>query len=424
VSVLVWGDTRVHLPISLNDNQDGLFLLEHPLIRAERTPEVVAVSGVNRESRESLKTLPGIPQTNLSLTSTAVLTETPGTPGKPTDQDDRLDYLDCIAKVETFEAKPRSDFSPKKCGLWAKIGQCENGHRFAVQVFCKKPYCPICRDIIHHRKIASLLPEVQQLLPAGYLVIRPPNQLQPLFLPRGARRRFIGAVIKALKTLGYRRGLIFIHYFGDDPTRYAFHLNILVDGGWLEPEQLDDLKRKLRRLIYPRSVIKKWGDKLDIFYEYLKEQGQVYHALEYCSRPTFRLFEGNEQLADSIRGEHTIRRWGRWVEEPKWHLAESGKKLQSLVSLEQGKCPKCGKPIKWDRRVTPFVLVLAEGGVEITAGYYALPDARPPPAGRRLPTNLIELPDDDDRKQPNRVRKEVDRHRELISRRKDYEYCS
>ncbi|GAI70244.1 unnamed protein product, partial [marine sediment metagenome] len=126
-----------------------------------------------------------------------------------------------------------------------------------------------------------------------------------------------------------------------------------MDGGWLEPEQLDGLKRKLRRLIYPKSVVKRWGNKLDIFYEYLKEQGQVYHALEYCSRATFTLFEGNEQLADSIRGEHTIRRWGRWVEEPKWHLAESGKKLQSLVSLEQGKCPKCGKPIKWDRRVTP-----------------------------------------------------------------------
>lgn len=406
------------------DAQDGRSLLEHPLIRAERTPEVVAVSGVYRESRESLKTLPGIPQTNLTQGIWNTILKDTDTGELTINHDLVQHYLDCIEKVKTSEPKSYLPLSSKKCGLWAKIGQCENGHRFAVRVFCGKPWCLICRDIIHHRKIASLLPEVQQLLPAAYLVIRPPNQLQPLFLPRGARRRFIGAVIKALKTLGYRRGLIFIHYFGDDPTRYAFHLNILVDGGWLEPEQLDDLKRKLRRLIYPRSVIRKWGDKLDIFYEYLPTQGQVYHTLEYCSRATFRQFEGNEQLADSIRGEHSIRRWGRWVEEPKWHLAESAKKLQSLVSLEQGKCPKCGKPIKWDRRVTPFVLVLAEGGIEITAGYYALPDARPPPAGRRLPTNLIELPDDDDRKQPNRVRKEVDRHRELISRRKDYEYCS
>ncbi|GAI66105.1 unnamed protein product, partial [marine sediment metagenome] len=217
------------------------------------------------------------------------------------------------------------------------------------------------------------MPEAQQLLPAAYLVIRPPNKIQPFYLNRRERRRLIKAVINALKSLGYRRGLILIHFFGDDPTKYAFHLNILVDGGWLEPEELDQLKRKLRRLIYPRSVIREWGDKLDIFYEYLPTQGQVYHALEYCTRPTFTQFDGNEHLADSIRGEHTIRRWGRWDKASKWQLAESGKKLQSLVSLEKGKCPICAKPVKWNKRPIPFVLVLMEEPVDIGGGYYLLP---------------------------------------------------
>ncbi|GAH81282.1 unnamed protein product, partial [marine sediment metagenome] len=180
-------------------------------------------------------------------------------------------------------------------------------------------------------------------------------------------------VIKALKSLGYRRGLIFIHYFGDDPTKYAFHLNVLVDEGRLELEVLDDLKRKLRRMIYTRSVIRKWGDSLIVNYHYKPTKGQVYQALEYCSRPTFKQIEGNEQLADSIKREHTIRRWGRWDEEPKWQLAESDKKLESLVSLEKGKCPICGTPIKWEKRLTPFVLILAEGGTEIAPGYHFLP---------------------------------------------------
>ncbi|GAJ12275.1 unnamed protein product, partial [marine sediment metagenome] len=39
-------------------------------------------------------------------------------------------------------------------------------------------------------------------------------------------------------------------------------------------------------------------------------------------------------------------------------------------------------------------------------------------------TNLIELPDDDDRKHPNEIRKEIERHRELLSRREDYEFAS
>ena len=263
--------------------------------------------------------------------------------------------------------------------------ECENGHRYAVQLFCGKPWHEGCREIIHHRKISRLLPKAQQLLPAAYLVIRPPNEIQVFYLNRRARRRFIKTLIKALKSLGYQRGLVFIHYFGDDPTKFAFHLNVLVDGGWLEPEELDGLKRKLRRLIYPSSVIKRWGDKLDIFYEYLPTQGQVYHVLEYCTRATFTQFEGNEKLAESIWREHTIRRWGRWDEAPKWQLAESGKKQESLVCLARGICPKCGKPIKWDRRPAPFVFVLAEGGSQIAAGYYELPPIRPPPCCCRSP---------------------------------------
>jgi len=232
---------------------------------------------------------------------------------------------------------------------------------------------------MHRRKIARLLPKVQQMLPAGHLIIRPPNEIQVFFQDRRGRRLFIRAGIKALKSLGYRRGLVFIHYFGDDPTRFAFHLDILVDGGFLEPEVLDKFCRKLRRLIYPASVIKRWGDTLDVWYSYKPTWGQVYQALEYCTRPTFTQLEGNERAADSIRGERTIRRWGRWDEEPKWQLGESEKKLQSLVSLEKGECPVCGKPIIWNKNPIPFALVQSQGGVEITTGYYALPPTRSPP---------------------------------------------
>jgi len=385
------------------------FAVRDPSSRAERTPEVAAVSGLYRESGESLKTLPGIPRTNLSISPTADLTPTISTPSESIKEADTSCYLDSIVKSRKSTPKLGSIGFTKKCGLWAIVGECENGHRFATRLFCEKPYCPICRDIIHHRKIARLLPEAQQLLPAGYWVIRPPNELQVWYLNRGGRRCFIRAVIKALKSLGYLRGLIFIHYFGDDPTKYAFHLNVLVDGGYLEPEVLEELKRKLRRLIYPQSVIKRWGDTLAVHYSFKPTQAQVYQALEYCTKPTFTQLEGNEQLADSIRGEHTIRRWGKWDEEPKWQLSRNDRKLQSLVSLEQGKCPECGKPIKWSKRSIPFVLVLAQGGSQITAGYYTLPPIRPPPAQRRQPTNLIELPDSDPRKRSNRVREEVEK---------------
>ncbi|GAI81435.1 unnamed protein product, partial [marine sediment metagenome] len=209
-------------------------------------------------------------------------------------------------------------------------------------------------DIEWHKRMARLYPKAQQFLPAALLTIRPPNKIQPFYLNRRQRRRFIKTVITALKSLGYHRGIIFIHLFGDDKTKYAFHLHILVDGGWLDPEPMQELCRKIRRMIYPEWIVKRWGDKLAVNYSYKPTQGQIYQSLEYCSRPTFTQIEGNEQLADSIRGERLIRTWGRWDEAPKWHLDESDKKQQALVSLEKGDCPKCGKPIHWDKGVTPF----------------------------------------------------------------------
>jgi hypothetical protein len=399
-------------------------LFKTPLSRAERTPEVAAVSGVYREGRGELMTLPGIPRTNLSQASTAVLTETPGTPQKLTIHDAIKDYLDCIAQVAIAGTNLGSSAYHPKCGQWFKVGRCKNGHRVAVSANCRKPYCGICSDMEHHKKIARLYPKAQQLLYGAWWVIPPPPGIQIFFHNRRGRRHFIKRVIKALKSLGYRKGILIVHLFGEDKTKFFFHVNVLVDGGWLEPEELDDLKRKLRRMIYPESVVKRWGDKLDIFYEYKTERATAYHALDYFSRPTFTQLEGNERLAKSIKGEKLVRQWGKWDEKPKWHLDDTGKKLQSLVSLEKGKCPVCGEPIEWGKGVVPKALIDLEGSTEIAPGYLLLPMERAPPEGRLDFTNLTELPDGDYRKHPNHIRKEIDRHRELISRRRDRKFAS
>ncbi len=395
-----------------------------PLIELERTPEVVAVSGIARESRGEVKTLPGIPQTNLSQTAVLDRRESPGTPQKLTVHDAVSGYLDRIAKVFSAEAKSRLPFLPNKCGQWFKIGRCENGHRVAVPANCRKPYCPICRDIEWQKKIASQFSNAQQLLPAALITIRPPNDCQVFEMNRYARRRLTSEVIKALKSLGYRRGILYIHLFGKDKTRYAYHLHVLVDGGWLKLEVMEELCRKIRRMIYPRSWLRKWGDKLAVNYSYKQTQAEVYQALDYCSRPTFTQYAGNEWLADSIRGEHLVRQWGKWDEEPKWHLDDTGKKLQSLVAIEKGACPICGKPIKWDKGIAHRSSVENEENIEIGSGYLLLPTERAPPEGRLDFTNLTELDDDDDRKHPNEIRKEIARHRELISRRQDCESYS
>ncbi|GAI72872.1 unnamed protein product, partial [marine sediment metagenome] len=81
-------------------------------------------------------------------------------------------------------------------------------------------------------------------------------------------------------------------------------------------------------------------------------------------------------------------------------------------------------PITWGKPLVPLAQALAQGGTEITAGYYALSPIRDPPTAPVRPTNLIELPDDDYRKHPNTVRRLVDRARERVSFYGDYESYS
>ncbi|MBA7583491.1 hypothetical protein ES708_25436 [subsurface metagenome] len=215
--------------------------------------------------------------------------------------------------------------------------------------------------------------------------------------------------------------LWFKHDFGEKSTKYAFHLEVIVDGGYLPDEQLQRVCCQLRRLIYPRWVIRKWGDKLDIWYGYYQTPAEMYHALEYATHPTFTHIEWDRELARALNGERYSGYRGNWKQPAKWQLTEHPRHLESLVSLEQGKCPKCGEPIKWNKRPTPFVLVLMEEPTELTAGYYQLPEIRPPPAGRLDLSNLIELPDGDYRKHPNAVRRSIERARNIVSFRSDYE---
>ncbi|MBA7549243.1 hypothetical protein ES705_41719 [subsurface metagenome] len=399
----------------------GLSLFTAPLSRAERTPEVAAVSGVYRGRPGGEESSPGIPRANLKPLSLTALAPTISTPSESIDNNRFPYYLDYIDKGIFPEAKLKLPPQPKKCGLWAVVGQCENGHRYAKRLYCGKPWCEECRDIMQRRKVARCLPRVQQFETMAYLVIRPPNKLQPLLRTKASRASFTTKVWKALRAVGYRRGVWFKHDFGERSTRYAFHLNILVDGGYLEPEVLDHLKRKLRRLIYPRSVMRQWGDKLDIFYEYRQTPAEMMHTLNYCTKATFLDTAWDEELAGNLFREHYSGCWGKWNEAPKWELPESARKLQTLVSLQEGNCPKCGEPVTWGRHPLPFVLVLMENPIPLDNGYYALPDIRPPPPWVLRHTNLTELPDGDPRKKSNLVKGHGEREADFRSLVNDYE---
>ncbi len=309
----------------------------------------------------------------------SVATRSPSDIPPPNSFSTTLDgYLERVAKGIFTGTKSYLPSSSKKCGTWAKIGQCENGHRYAKRLFCGRPYHEACREITHRKKLARLLPKAQQIMPMGYWVVRPPNKYQYLYRTKKQRSAFTTRVSQALQAIGYSRGIILKHDFGEKSDIYAFHPNVLVDSGYKAPEVLDVEKRQLRRLIYPRWMLREYGDTLDIWYEYRQTRGEIMHTLKYCTKATFLDYQWDPSLADSLYRERYVVSWGNWKQPEKWQLSRHDRYLESLVSLEQKKCPQCGEPLKWSRPCQSFVLVLMEEPVDLGNGYYCLPPIRAP----------------------------------------------
>ncbi|MBA7542798.1 hypothetical protein ES705_35122 [subsurface metagenome] len=139
------------------------------------------------------------------------------------------------------------------------------------------------------------------------------------------------------------------------------------------------------------------------------------HTLSYCTKATFTDIEWDEALASNLSGERYSGWWGKWDAPPKWQLDPSDKKTADLSMLEQGLHPVSGKPIRWHKKPIPFVLVLMEDPVSLGNGYYTLPPIRPPPPWAVRPTNLYELPDGDPRKHSNRVKRLIEKARDINS---------
>lgn len=228
-----------------------------------------------------------------------------------------------------------------------------------------------------------------QMSSMGYWVITIPRELCPLLRSKRTRRNFAKRVRLAFKKLGYQRGLTRWHPFGDKNHDYFPHLNVLVDGAWLEPDELDRLKSELRCILYSKFIRKRYKDKLDIHYEYRDTPGKMMHTLKYVCRSTFLDKSWDEALAANSYNFRSSGWWGKWDQDPKWDIAHDDEPAAGLVDLANSICPICKTKIAWDRKPTTVSHVLIQGAVEIASGYYRLPQIRPPPKIRASPCDYI-----------------------------------
>lgn len=368
------------------------------LVRAERTPGAVAVSGICGEGSGKGNSFPDFPKTNSKpfVNSEGFFINEPGPfegcqdagggswPGPAGDLAGLI--LDSVAK------RSGAYFAglEKDCPAGVITGSCANGHRFAKEVYCGREWCPVCNGKwekgkamlpTHARRFARWYPKAQQFDGLGYWTFTIPQELRAKFRTQKALGELGKAIVKLLRSYGYSRGLRRWHYFGDRSQDWHPHLNCLVDGGHLDKKALRSLRREYSRLL---------GVKLAIAdYHYWASPGEKVHALTYVTRATFLDWTWDADMARELKGFRNQLWWGskQWDRQPVWSLDDLSGELPAAMSdtdtravagLENGECPRCGLPISWERFL-PIRVLPELGGRNIGAGYWELPYVRPPP---------------------------------------------
>ena len=323
-----------------------------------------------------------------------------GVVGAEAERSEAEGYLEPEAKVPStlrnHEQLPCKEKRPEDvCGRQIITAICPEGHRFAKALFCGREWCPKCRDKTQLRRVSRWLPKVMQMKSMGYWVITFPLEVRSFMRSKKSLRTMSKKVREAMKELGYSRGLIRYHYFGEKSTRYHPHLNILVDGGYLEEEQLERQKDYLRRRIFKRSMAKALGKDLDINYHYRTSPGKIYHSLKYVCKASFLARNWDNELAEELFGFRNCNYWGQWNEPPKWSVKGKDKKLEASIALGSNRCPLCGQKLKWGKEILPIALIMNGSAIEVAAGYYVLPRIKSPPAWLKAPKPEVELTADE-----------------------------
>ncbi len=311
-----------------------------------------------------------------------VLEDYPVARRDPAPQGSVLDYLDRKANVAKTSYKTRWEVATHYCGSYAVVGRCHSMHRYAKKINCGREWCELCREDTEARRLARWLPKVRQMSSMGYWVITIPRELAPLMRTKKSMRRFGKKVRLAFKKAGYQRGLTRWHFFGDKDHDLFPHLNVLVDGKWIHPGELEDLKTILREKIYPKYLRKRYQDKLVVNYSYRDTPAKIMHTLKYVARATFLQEDWDKELAEELFNFRNCAAWGKWDQAQKWDAPHDHDHAAALADLANGICPVCKTKITWDRKPTPTTQLLAQGAVQFCGGYYLLPKLRAPPGTR------------------------------------------
>lgn len=298
---------------------------------------------------------------------------------KLSEDPEKVSYVQSLAKGYNDFGNTDQD---NHCGNRAILGECDNGHQFLKICYCGKEWCnnPNCVEATWKRRIARALPKMAVMDRAGYFVLTIPEEMREIFKEKKNLSEMRTAIKRKLQRLYPElRAITRYHWFGDQNLgKYHPHLNLLVDDLQGIPKaDLVEIKRFYKDLLERISGINIGDKKIDLYYKYLQEKGQIIHAIKYIMRPTFLLY--NQALSENLKGFRNNVYWGTWrdqtveeIEREAIQREATTKTKPEVVLLSNNICPVCGKPIVWYKKmVSAAYLVITE---EIGQGYHRVKD--------------------------------------------------
>lgn len=237
------------------------------------------------------------------------------------------------------------------CSKGFLYGYCNNRHEFLKNVLCSKEYCADCGkdgSPIHSIRIDRWNPKVKALneKEIGVIVVTIPESLRLEFTYPGCLSNFRTALKNKLKALGYDRGLMRWHLFGDCKECkgrgclqcfntgagkvYKPHLNIIVKGGYIANIYTSQLYTELSHFIniYLRRRHGYSSEKINLHYSYKNTPEKIGHIVKYITRSTHRIY--NAEIAEALHNYRLTTTFGSWKD---IKLETEGEKLAANVCV-------------------------------------------------------------------------------------------
>lgn len=289
------------------------------------------------------------------------------------------------------------------CGSRWINAECKgnNGHRYYIELVCGKEYCPVCGvkgSKVHLKRVKKAMSRLNHIEKFSTLTVTVPKEFSEIFLERSKLDSFYKAGIRIAKEIG-EGGFARIHFFGDKKETWLElhpHLNLLiVDGGYLEYEKLEDIKKSMGRSF--RAIIGQ-DVLVNLHYQFYRKQGDVWldsrgnkckgnilrHKVKYITRATvgyerikeleFGLRSSLLELLEGDKDSHKrilLMRWWGNMSNNKYKKTIAEKLGAGALDGEGEKmlCPCCSSEMNF-KIVDSFLVPPKDQMEEISPGVY------------------------------------------------------